>query len=157
MDKTQARLAIEEMMREYAACIDDGRYEQWPEFFTEECRYQIIPRESHERGYVSGFYLCESKGMLKDRVLCLRETAIYEPQHYRHLVGGTRVLELEGSACRAETPFAVVRTTLEGEMSLFAVGKYLDAVDFTDGRPRFREKLVLTDSTRVDVLIAAPI
>jgi anthranilate 1,2-dioxygenase small subunit len=157
MDKTQARLAIEELLRDYAACIDDGRYEEWPAFFTEHCRYQIIPRESHERGYVSGFYLCESRGMLKDRILCLRETAIYEPQTYRHLIGGTRLLASDGSACRAETPFAVIRTTLEGEMSLFAAGKYQDTLLFENGTPRFSEKLVLTDSTRIDVLIAAPI
>ena len=157
LDKTEARLAIEELMREYAACIDDGRYEEWPAFFTDECRYLIIPRESHERGYVSGFYLCESKGMLADRILCLRETAIYEPQSYRHLIGGTRVLSVEGPTCRAETGFAVIRTTSDGEMSVFAAGKYVDTVVFDDGVPRFSEKLVLTDSTRIDVLIAAPL
>jgi anthranilate 1,2-dioxygenase small subunit len=157
MNKTEARIAVEELLREYAACIDDGRYEEWPAFFTEECRYQIIPAESHERGYVSGFYLCESRGMLADRILCLRETAIYEPQRYRHLVGGTRVVSLEGEACRAETPFAVVRTTNEGEMSLFAAGKYVDSVVFEAGAARFREKLVLTDSTRIEILITAPL
>jgi anthranilate 1,2-dioxygenase small subunit len=155
--RTEARLRVEELMREYAACIDDGRYEAWPAFFTEECRYQIIPRESHERGYVSGFYLCESKGMLKDRVLCLRETAIYEPQSYRHLIGGTRVLEINGQTCRAETGFAVIRTSNEGEMSIFAAGKYIDTVVFEADAARFREKLALTDSTRIDVLLAAPI
>ena len=155
--QSEARIVVEYLTREYAAAIDDGRYEDWPEFFTDECRYQIIPAESYERGYVSGFYLCESKGMLRDRVLCLRETAIYEPQRYRHLVGGTRVLSAGEGECRAETPFTVVRTTNEGEMSLFAAGKYVDTVVIQDGTARFREKLVLTDSTRVDILIAAPI
>jgi anthranilate 1,2-dioxygenase small subunit len=157
LDKMQARLAVEDMMREYAACIDDGRYEQWPAFFTDECRYQIIPAESHALGYVSGFYLCESRGMLADRILCLRETAIYEPHRYRHLIGGTRVVALEGETCRAETPFAVIRTSNEGEMILFAAGKYIDTVVFGSGEPKFREKLVLTDSTRIDMLIAAPL
>ncbi len=159
MERTQARWAIEDLMREYAACLDDGRYEDWPAFFTENCRYQIMPAASHERGHVSGFYLCESRGMLTDRILCLRETAIYEPQRYRHLIGGTRVLELEGRVCRAETSFAVIRTLREGEMALFAAGKYVDTVSFEEeeARPRFAEKLVLTDSTRIDMLIAAPI
>lgn len=157
LSKTEARLAVEELLRDYAACIDDGLYEDWPRFFTDTCRYQIIPAESHERGYVSGFYLCESRGMLEDRILCLRETAIYEPQRYRHLVGGTRVLGLQGDTCRAETPFAVIRTSHEGEMMVFAAGKYVDTVAFTGEGARFREKLVLTDSTRIDVLIAAPL
>lgn len=157
ISRSEARASIEELLREYSACIDDGRYEEWPEFFTDECRYLIIPRESHARGHVSGFYLCESKDMLKDRILCLRETAIYEAQNYRHLLGGTRVLEQDGLCFRAETGFAVVRTTAEGEMSIFAAGKYADTVVFENGQPRFREKLVLTDSSRVEILIAAPI
>ena len=157
ISRNEARARIEELLREYAACIDDGRYEEWPEFFTDECRYLIIPRESHARGHVSGFYLCESKDMLKDRILCLRETAIYETQSYRHLLGGTRVLEQDGPSFRAETGFAVVRTTAEGEMSIFAAGKYADTVVFENGLPRFREKLVLTDSSRIEILIAAPI
>ena len=157
IDKAEARLRVEDLLREYAACIDDGRYEEWPAMFTEECRYLIIPRESHERGYVSGFYLCESRGMLQDRILCLRETAIYESQHYRHLVGGTRVLEWSSGSCRAETPFSVIRTTQDGAMSLFAAGKYVDEVVFEGDKALFREMLVLTDSTRIDILIAAPL
>jgi anthranilate 1,2-dioxygenase small subunit len=157
MHKTRARLAVEDLMREYAAAIDDGRYEAWPDFFTDDCRYQIIPAESHERGYVSGFYLCESKGMLRDRILCLRETAIYEPHRNRHLIGGTRILSAGVSECRSETPFSVIRTTNDGEMLLFAAGKYVDTVVFDGDVARFREKLVLTDSTRVEMFIAAPL
>jgi anthranilate 1,2-dioxygenase small subunit len=95
--------------------------------------------------------------MLADRILCLRETAIYEPHRYRHLVGGTRVVSLDGSECKAETPFAVIRTSNEGEMSIFAAGRYMDTVVFESGAAKFREKLVLTDSTRIDVFIAAPL
>lgn len=155
--KISARLRVEELMREYAACIDDARYEQWPSLFTEECRYLIIPRDSFERGYVSGFYLCESRGMLQDRILCLRETAIYESQQYRHLIGGTRVIDWSSGGCRAETPFSVIRTTQDGAMSVFAAGKYLDEVVFQGDNALFREKIVLTDSTRIDILIAAPL
>jgi anthranilate 1,2-dioxygenase small subunit len=59
--------------------------------------------------------------------------------------------------CRAEWGFAVVRTTSDGEMSIFAAGKYVDTIVFENGLARFSEKLVLTDSARIDVLIAAPL
>ena len=156
-DSSEARLRVEELQREYAACIDDGRFDEWPAMFTDECHYLIIPRESHAKGYVSGFYSCESRGMLADRILCLRETAIYEAQACRHLIGGTRVIAFDGAICKAETPFAVIRTTQDGAMSIFAAGKYVDTVAFEGARALFREKLVLTDSTRVDILIAAPL
>jgi anthranilate 1,2-dioxygenase small subunit len=67
------------------------------------------------------------------------------------------VLESSSAGCRAETPFAVIRTTQDGAMSLFAAGKYVDDVVFEGDRALFREKLVLTDSTRIDILIAAPL
>ena len=157
MDRESARLGIEALNREYAYCIDDGRFEEWPEFFTDPCRYQIMPRDGHERGHVSGFYFCDSKGMLKDRILCLRETSIYEPQSTRHVLNATRLTGLDGATGRAETNYLVVRTNQDGEMTIFAAGKYLDTVVFENGAARFKEKLVLTDSIRIEMLIAAPI
>ena len=28
----------------YARCLDENRLEEWPEFFTDDCRYLIQPR-----------------------------------------------------------------------------------------------------------------
>ena len=157
-DPDEALLAIDALLRHYVHCLDDGRFEEWPEFFTDPCRYLIMPRASHEAGHVSGFYLCESRGMLQDRITCLRETQIYEPQVYRHTISATRIVDANGEEVRAETNFLVVRTAQDGAMTLFAAGKYLDTVIFDRaGAPKFREKLVITDSRRIDMLLAAPI
>jgi anthranilate 1,2-dioxygenase small subunit len=43
------RLEIEELYTEYAHVLDDGELEQWPDFFTEDCLYQIVSRENRER------------------------------------------------------------------------------------------------------------
>jgi anthranilate 1,2-dioxygenase small subunit len=152
------RLRIEALERDYVACLDDGRLEDWPDFFTDDCTYQIIPRDSHARGEVTGFCFCDSKGMLHDRIMHLREASIFEPQATRHILGGTRVVAREGGLIRAETSYLVVRTSPEGEPQLFVTGRYLDTVDLEGGVvAKFKEKLVLTDSSRIDVLIAAPI
>ena len=34
----------------YAACIDDGDIMQWPDFFTEDAIYKVIPRENYDQG-----------------------------------------------------------------------------------------------------------
>ena len=157
LDQQTTRLEIEELLRRYIHCIDDGDFDAWPDFFTEDCRYQIIPRQSRERGQPVGFYYCDSRAMLKDRVLCLRETAIFEPQYYRHLISGTRIAAASNNSCTAETNVLVVRTSQDGEMIIFAAGKYVDTVVFENGQPMFKEKLVVTDSARIDVLIAMPL
>ena len=45
----------------------------------------------------------------------------------------------------------------DGRMDLFATGRYLDAVVEEAGALRFRERLVVCDSSRVDTLLAIPL
>lgn len=151
------RASIDALHIDYAHTIDDGRYEDWPKYFIDPCVYQIIPAGSYAQGHVAGFFYCRSQAMLKDRVLCLRETTIHEPQSYRHVINGARILDVDGDEYRTESNFLVVRTLRSGEMEVFAAGKYLDKIVFEDDEPRFREKLVLTDSPRIDMLLAMPL
>ena len=157
MDTFDTRHQVEQLQIDYAYCIDSGHFEDWPEFFTDECVYQIISRDSYEQGHESGFYYCRSKNMLRDRVLALRETTIYEPQRYRHIIGGTRILESGDKRCRAESNLIVVRTLQAGEMGIFAAGAYLDTITFETGTPKFIEKVVVTDSPQIDMLLAGPL
>ena len=53
---------------EYAAAVDGGDWDSWPEFFTDECVYKIQPRENYERGFPLATLSFESKGMIRDRV-----------------------------------------------------------------------------------------
>ena len=68
MDREAARLAVEALQRAYVHCIDNGALEEWPGFFAEDCRYQIIPRRNLEAGQPVGFYYCDNQAMLKDRM-----------------------------------------------------------------------------------------
>ncbi len=157
LDKIAAKSAIVDLINDYAHAIDDDRLEQWPDFFTTDGRYTIIPCDSHAKGYPVGIMNCESPGMMKDRVLAYRKANVYEPHWYRHLLSATRVLSEDNGAYYVETSYAVIRTMQDGTMSVFSAGKYCDHVVFQDGIARFRDRLVLTDSNRVDTLIVIPI
>ena len=50
MSARDLRLELEELYAEYAGCLDEDRFEDWPAFFTDDCIYKIIPRENFERG-----------------------------------------------------------------------------------------------------------
>ena len=95
--------------------------------------------------------------MLQDRVAALREANIYERQAYRHLVGLPAIRAGAGEAVHAETPFLVVRVMRDGSMDLFATGRYVDTMVDEGGALRFRERLVVCDSSRVDTLLAIPL
>src|SRR6185436_15212245 len=42
--------ALVQLYAEYAYAVDSGDWDLWPEFFVEDCRYRLVPRENHERG-----------------------------------------------------------------------------------------------------------
>ncbi len=67
----------------YLECLDDLRLEEWPQFFTEECIYRVIPRENFEAGRTLCTIYAESRGMLIDRVTGLTRTQMYAPRYYR--------------------------------------------------------------------------
>jgi len=142
---------------DYARAIDDDRLEDWPTFFTEPCLYSITSADNHRRGMPAGVIYADSKGMLKDRVAALREANVYERQSYRHVVGLPAILGERDGAMRAETPFLVVRIMRDGAMALFATGRYLDALVEDAGVLRFRERVVVCDSSRIDTLLAIPL
>jgi anthranilate 1,2-dioxygenase small subunit len=152
---------VAQLNADYARAIDDDRLEDWPEFFAEECLYTITSADNHRQGLPAGLMWADSKGMLRDRVAALREANIYERQSYRHVIGQPAILGKSGGetadGMRAETPFLVVRIMRDGRMDLFATGRYLDAVVMEAGALRFRERIVVCDSSRVDTLLAIPL
>lgn len=151
------RQRIEDFIHDYAHCIDDDRLEDWPGFFTESCRYQIIDRENHARGSVVGVMTCDSRGMLRDRISALRDANIYEPHVYRHLISGIRIQGEDDGEWSVQTSYAVIRTMQEGDVSVFSSGKYLDRIILEGDQLRFRERLVICDSIRIDTLIVIPL
>jgi anthranilate 1,2-dioxygenase small subunit len=157
MDRETARRRIEDMIHDYAHCIDDDRLEEWPDFFTADCRYRIIDRDNHAQARPIGIMTCDSRNMLRDRVLSLREANVYEPHCYRHLISAIRVRGEAGGVYDVQTGYAVVRTKQDGDAAVFSTGKYLDKIVFEDGAPRFRERIVVCDSGRIDTLIVIPL
>ena len=148
---------LAQLNADYARAIDDDRLEDWPDFFTEQCLYTITSVDNYKQGLPIGLMYADSKAMVRDRVTALRRANIYERQSYRHVVGLPAIVGELGDAARVETPFLVVRIMRDGRMDLFATGRYIDVVGEEAGALRFRERVVVCDSNRVDTLLAIPL
>lgn len=157
MNEQEAERRIRALIYDYAHCIDDDRLEEWPDFFTEDCIYQVISREDHAAGLPVGVMTCTSRGMLVDRILSLRKANIYEPHVYRHLISAISLRGEQDGIWTVQTSYAVIRTMQEGDVSIFSTGKYLDRVELADDRAIFHERRVIFDSRRVDTLMVIPI
>jgi 3-phenylpropionate/cinnamic acid dioxygenase small subunit len=149
------RLELEDLYAAYAACLDADALEAWPDFFTEDCHYRVTSAENYAAGMPLGLIYATSRGMLHDRVSALREANIYEPQRYRHLISGISPTG-DGDAVDVEANFLVVRTMQDGDMTIFAAGRYVDRV-VRDGGWKFASKIVMLDSRRIDTLLAIPL
>jgi anthranilate 1,2-dioxygenase small subunit len=158
MDEREIHYRVERLLTEYVRCIDDDRLEEWPDFFTDECFYQIIAASNHDRGLPVGLVYADSKGMLVDRVAALRQANIYEPQRYRHLFSAVAVLDSSDlERICVESHYLVVRTMQGGDSVIFSVGRYVDVVDLSGKKPLFRERRVIFDNERVDTMLAIPL
>ena len=151
------RDAIARLMMEYVHAIDNNELERWPQFFTEKCLYQIIPRADFDQGRPIGIWFCDNRGMLEDRVSSIREVNVYEPHVYRHVIGPTEILSNKDGVYGAQTSYIVVRTMRDGEMQVFSAGRYVDEIVMEAAAARFRKRIVVPDSWRFDTLVVIPL
>jgi len=151
------RLNIHELIGDYAECIDENRLEDWPSLFTDPCRYLVTSRTNHAAGLPQGVMYAASRGMLLDRVFAIRRANIFEPHSYRHVVGPVRIKSVEGDMAEVHSSFIAARIMHDGTTTLFATGRYLDRIDVSTTPYRFRERLVVLDSDKIDTLLAIPL
>lgn len=153
----ETHMALGRLYADYALAVDSGHWDLWPDFFTEQCVYKLIPRENHERGFPLCTLSFTSKGMLKDRVYGIQETLYHDPYYQRHVVGAPVVRRVEGECIHAEANYAVFRTKLDKQSTVFNVGRYIDTIVKTPEGLKFAERLCVYDSEMIPNAIIYPI
>ena len=148
---------VQQLLAEYVEVIDDDRLEQWPELFVDDARYEVVPRENSDRGLPLAAMFCDSKGMLIDRVVSLRQANIYALHYHRHVLSNLRITQRSEAEVQAQCNFVVFQTRVQGETAIYSAGKYLDRIVATDGGLRFKEKRVIFDTYRIYSLMVRPL
>jgi 3-phenylpropionate/cinnamic acid dioxygenase small subunit len=151
------RAAVHDLLAEYGALLDSARYDEWLGLFAQECRYNVMPRENHDRGLPAALIFCDSRAVLEDRIRALREANKYNIHTDRHLMSLPRLLSPESEQLVVEAPFAVFQTDQEGSTRLFATGLYRDRLELAGAGLKIRDKLVLLDTFAVPTLLATPL
>jgi salicylate 5-hydroxylase small subunit len=149
--------AITQLYADYAAAVDSGQWDLWPEFFTDDGVYRLVPRENHERGLPLATLAFTSKGMLRDRVYGIRETLFHDPYYQRHVVGLPVLRESAPGRWRCEANYAVFRTKLSEPSTVFNVGRTLDVIVRTPQGLKFAERVCVYDSELIPNSIIYPI
>lgn len=149
--------AIAALQTAYVRAIDDDELESWPDLFTARCDYRVVAQENARRGLPLATIRCDSRGMLMDRVVSLRNANIFEAHQYRHLVCAAAVRELAADQVRVRSNYVVFRTRTNGVSEVFSTGRYDDLMVVEGARLLFREKIVTFDTNRIDSLLVTPL
>lgn len=150
--------ALLRLQADYAAAVDSGRWELWPDFFTADGVYKLQPRENHERGFPLATLAFDGQASLRDRVYGIKETLFHDPYYQRHVVGAPLVHGVgQDGSIRCEANYAVFRTKLNGMSTVFNVGRYLDRVVRTENGLKFAERYAIYDSEMIPNSIIYPI
>jgi len=157
MSSTSIEKAADELMANYADCIDDGRFDDWLELFTEDASYKVVARDNHDRGLPATMVLCTNKNMIRDRIAALLGATKYNFHYDRHVVGQLRVRPRSDDEWELRASYAVFQTSDEGRSSLFSVGRYDDRIRRQGDRLLFCAKTVVVDTFAIPGMLATPL
>ncbi|MBL8380766.1 MAG: hypothetical protein JNM79_23050 [Burkholderiales bacterium] len=145
-------------MYEYAASLDEERFEDWVALFDAQgCVYEVLSRENRDLGLPAPIMGCYTHGMVRDRVAMLAKGVLtYRHDRLLRQVSNLRVRPA-GELLRIDAGLVVYRSDEEGVSSLYMVARY--EVDVADQGARFaiRRMAVVVDSFGIDTMLAVPL
>ena len=159
MDASDAALRHElrDLYEEVADQIDDDKVEALPAYFVDDCVYKVTTRENFDQGLPGALMYCDGLPMLRDRILAIRETQVYEPRSWRHFISCVRILGVEGDVVHARANFLVTEALSDEDPAVFLVGRYVDTLVRRDGRLLFKERIAVCDNHYVRRSLIMPI
>lgn len=148
-DRLLLQLEVDQFNAEYAAALDDQRFDAWPAFFLPDGRYKVQARENFDRGLPLALIDLESQGMMRDRIYGVTQTIFHAPYYTRHLVSPARVLGEAGGRIQAQAHYAVFRTRPGEASEVYNVGRYIDEIERTSAGLRLASRTCVYDSEMI--------
>ena len=156
-DAAALRNELRDLYEEIADLIDDDKVEAMPSYFVDDCLYKVTTRENFDQGLPGSLMYCDGLAMLKDRILAIRETQVYEPRSWRHFISGVRILGVEGDVVRARANFLVTEALSDQDPAVFLVGRDVDTLERRDVRLLLRERIAVCDNHYVRRSLIMPV
>ena len=154
---------VQAFMVDYAACLDEERFDDWVALFDPAvCTYEVLSRENRDLGLPAPIMGCYSHGMVCDRVAMLVKGVLtYRRNHLLRQVSNVRVLQgAAGSQAQAVSvrgALVVYQSDPEGVSSLYMVARYEAQLADVGGKLLIRRMAVVVDSFGIDTMLAVPL
>jgi len=148
---------LHRLQERYVSVIDTDRLEEWPDLFTENCVYEIVPKENADLGLPMGIMHCFGRAMLRDRITSLRKANVFEPHTYRHMTSGLELAPVDANTVDMQSNYVVVQTLTDGESRIYQAGRYFDRVVRSAEGWLYQRKRAVYDTSRVQTLLVTPV
>jgi 3-phenylpropionate/cinnamic acid dioxygenase small subunit len=148
---------ITSFYNDYFEVLDDTRLAEWPDFFVDDCVYQIIPRENFESGHQLCTMMADSKGMLIDRVQGIQKTQMFAPRYCRRFYSGLRIRSSENEEFHVRQNLLVIQTLLDKPAQILLCGVSHDILTRSNNMLRFKERIVVADSEMIPTSLIYPV
>ena len=148
---------LHRLQERYVSVIDTDRLEEWPDLFTEDCVYEIVPKENADLGLPMGIMHCFGRAMLRDRITSLRKANVFEPHTYRHMTSGPELAPVDANTVDMQSNYVVVQTLTDGESRIYQAGRYFDRVVRSAEGWLYQRKRAVYDTSRVQTLLVTPV
>jgi 3-phenylpropionate/cinnamic acid dioxygenase small subunit len=158
LERLLVKQEVEDFLYREADLLDERRYEEWLELFTEDAHYWMplrrnVPRDEPEREFtrqgVDTNWFDEGKDTLTRRVrqiLTGVHWAEEPPSRICHIISNVQVMHARSDEVEVRSRFIVYRNRVETETD-FLVGKREDLLRRVNGDWRIaRRKIVLDQS-----------
>ena len=158
VERLLLRHEVEEFLYREAELLDERRYEEWLELFTDDARYFMpmrrnVPHDEPEREFTrEGLdvnWFDEGKDTLARRVQQIR-TGIHwaeePPSRICHMVSNVQILHASPTEIGVKSRFLVYRNRVETETDVL-VGKREDVLRRVDGRWKIARRMVILDQS----------
>lgn len=143
------RAMVDDLYGSYYDCLDGVRLEEWPGHFAQDCLYRIVSRENFEQGLRLSTIVCESRGMLFDRVTGLRKTQVYAPRYYRRFPAPLRIGKADGARLPVEHNLLMVQTLIDKQSDIVLAARCRDVLVIEEGQLLFKERVIVFDSEMI--------
>ena len=148
---------IGDLYAAYAACIDDGRFQEWPDFFTEDAWYRVVSRENYDRDLPLSTLSLKGRAMMKDRIYGVESTIFHAPYYQRHILSLPKIVDHKDGTFDVEINYCIFRIKRDFAADIFSVGRYLDKVQSKNDELFFTQKFCIFDNDIIPNSLIYPI
>ena len=148
---------VEQFYFDEAAILDDRRFSEWPDLFTDDVRYWMPIRRTLTTDQIDQEFtklgenalFDESKAQLETRVAKLATGYSWSedpPSRTRHVVSNIRVVKDEADELTVESDFILYRGRYDADEDMW-IGMRRDVLRRVDGNLKVAQRAILLDQT----------